>query len=260
MNRVFLVGAGPGDPELLTMKALRRLASADVVLYDSLVDARIISMASPSACLIDVGKRCGKHSASQREICDLLVAQALAGHVVVRLKGGDPMVFGRATEEMEALRAHGVSFEVIPGITAATAAAATLELSLSKRGVARSVHFLTGHGADGGLPAHDWVSLTKSCATLVVYMGSQTLGGMAAHFIEAGMAPDMPAIAIENASLAQQRTLYGTIATLPRLVERAMTTGPILIMIGEAMQAHDNPVTLDEIFNKAAVLGDLYVS
>ncbi|OYV61082.1 MAG: hypothetical protein B7Z71_05240, partial [Acidocella sp. 21-58-7] len=121
-------------------------------------------------------------------------------------------------------------------ITAATAAAATLELSLTKRGVARSLHFLTGHGADGGLPAHDWVSLTKSGGTLVVYMGSKTLGGMAAHFIEAGMEPDMPAIAIENASLAHQKSISGTIAMLPRLVENEALAGPVLIMIGEAMR------------------------
>jgi uroporphyrin-III C-methyltransferase len=258
MSRVFLIGAGPGDPELLTIKALRRLLSADVVLHDSLVDARIIGMASPAARLIDVGKRCGRHSASQSEICRLLVAEALAGHVVVRLKGGDPMVFGRASEEMEALRAHNISFEIIPGITAAMAAAAALELSLSKRGVARSVHFLTGHGAEGGLPAHDWVSLTKSGGTLVVYMGSQTLGGMAAHFIESGMEPDMPAIAVENASLAQQRTLRGTIATLPRLVEREATTGPILIMIGQALQeavpANYNAGAHAEISGKAATV------
>lgn len=251
MSHVFLIGAGPGDPELLTLKALRRLASADVVLYDSLVDVRILDMAPSAARLIDVGKRCGRHSASQSEICRLLVAEALAAQVVVRLKGGDPMVFGRATEEMDALRAHGIPFEIIPGVTAATAAAATLELSLTKRGVARSMHFLTGHGADGGLPAHDWVSLVKSGGTLVIYMGSQTLGGMAAHFIEAGMEPDMPAIAIENASLAQQRTLRGTIASLPRLVGRAAATGPILIMIGEAIRADDDANSLNEISNKA---------
>ncbi|OYV36406.1 MAG: uroporphyrinogen-III C-methyltransferase [Rhodospirillales bacterium 20-64-7] len=260
MSHVFLIGAGPGDPELLTIKALRRLASADVVLHDSLVDARIIGMAPPAARRIDVGKRCGRHSASQSEICSLLVAEALSGQVVVRLKGGDPMMFGRATEEIDALRAHGISFEIIPGITAATAAAATLELSLTKRGVARSVHFLTGHGAEGGLPAHDWVSLTKSGGTIVVYMGGQTLGGMAAHFIEAGMAPNMPAIAIENASLGSQRTLRGTIASLPRLVESEAPTGPILIMIGEAMHETYDASALDEISNKVAAASDLCFS
>jgi uroporphyrin-III C-methyltransferase/precorrin-2 dehydrogenase/sirohydrochlorin ferrochelatase/uroporphyrin-III C-methyltransferase len=232
--KVFLIGAGPGDPELLTLKACRLIRRAEVVLYDSLVDRRIVRMAR-RARRINVGKRCGKHSAPQAAICELLAAAALAGHVVVRLKGGDPMVFGRASEEMNALAAAGIEFEVVPGITAATAAAASLKLSLTRRGVARSVHFLTGHGAEGGLPAHDWVSLTKSGGTLVVYMGGQTLPGLAAHFIEAGMDPAMPAIAVENASLPNQRNIFGTIASLPRMVQAAACEGPTLVMIGQAL-------------------------
>ena len=145
------------------------------------------------------------------------------------------MVFGRATEEMNALQAAGLAFEVVPGITAATAAAASLQLSLTKRGVARSLHFLTGHGAEGGLPTHDWVSLTKSGGTLVVYMGGQTLPGLAAHFIEAGMPPDMPAVAVENASLEAQRNIFGTIASLPRMLQAAQCEGPTLVMIGQAL-------------------------
>jgi len=235
MTNIFLIGAGPGDPELLTLKAYRLIREADVVLYDSLVDRRILRMARRGARRIDVGKRCGKHSAAQVEICALLVAEGLAGHRVVRLKGGDPMVFGRASEEMAALEAAGLDYQVVPGVTAATAAAASLKLSLTKRGVARSLHFLTGHGAEGGLPAHDWVSLTKSGGTLVVYMGGQTLPGLAAHFIEAGMPPDMPAIAVENASLESQRNIYGTIASLPRMVMDAACEGPTLVMIGQAL-------------------------
>ncbi len=237
MTKVFLIGAGPGDPELLTLKAYRLIHQADVVLYDSLVDKRIVRMARRGARRIDVGKRCGKHSASQAAICELLVAEALAGHFVVRLKGGDPMVFGRATEEMNALEAAGIEFDVVPGITAATAAAASLKLSLTRRGVARSLHFLTGHGAEGGLPAHDWVSLTKSGGTLVVYMGGQTLPGLAAHFIEAGMDPAMPAIAVENASLPNQRNIFGTIASLPRMLVAAACEGPTLVMIGVSCQS-----------------------
>jgi uroporphyrin-III C-methyltransferase len=235
MTNIFLIGAGPGDPELLTLKAHRLIREADVVLYDSLVDKRIVRMARRGARRIDVGKRCGKHSAPQAAISRLLVAEGLSGRRVVRLKGGDPMVFGRATEEMLALAAAGLAFEVVPGITAATAAAATLQLSLTKRGVARSLHFLTGHGAEGGLPAHDWVSLTKSGGTLVVYMGGQTLPGLAAHFIEAGMPPDMPAIAVENASLESQRNIFGTIGSLPRMLQAAQCEGPTLVMIGQAL-------------------------
>ena len=129
----------------------------------------------------------------------MLVEHALAGNIVVRLKGGDPMIFGRVTEEIQALEDHGIAYEVIPGVTAASAAAASLGRSLTQREVARSVHFLTGHGAEDGLPAHDWVALTRAGGTLVIYMGRETLPGLAAHFIEAGMQPDMPAIAVENA-------------------------------------------------------------
>jgi uroporphyrin-III C-methyltransferase len=235
VTHVFLVGAGPGDPELLTLKAFRVLQDADVVLHDSLVDARVLDIARPGASRVDVGKRCGRHSRSQAEICDLLVAQALTGRNVVRLKGGDPMVFGRATEEMQTLAAHGIAFEIIPGITAATAAAASLGRSLTRRGIARSLHFLTGHGAQGGLPAHDWVSLTKSGGTLAVYMGGDTLPGLAAHFIEAGMDPAMPAIAIENVSLDDERVMQGTIGSLPKLVPHRDVHGPVLILVGQAL-------------------------
>lgn len=234
-NTVFLVGAGPGDPELLTLKALRLLKAANVILYDSLVDKRILALGRARARRIDVGKRCGKHAASQQAICDLLVAEALAGHVVVRLKGGDPTVFGRATEEIAALAAHGIAYELVPGITAATGAAASLGLSLTKRGIARSLHFLTGHGAEGGLPAHDWAALAKAGGTLVVYMGGQTVGGLAAHFIEAGMAPEMPAVAVENASLPGERVWVGSVASLPRVLDEAKPDGPVLLMIGEAL-------------------------
>ncbi len=236
MSRVFLVGAGPGDPELLTLKAARLIASAEVLLFDSLVDPRILAMANRAAKLIDVGKRCGRHSASQQQICDLLVVEALAGHIVVRLKGGDPMIFGRATEEMDALRAAGIGFEVVPGITAATAAASGLRLSLTQRGIARSLHVLTGHGAEGGLPGHDWVALTKSGGTLAIYMGGETLPGLAAHFIEAGMEPAMPAILIENASLLEERHIAATIATLPGMHAARGASGPVLILIGEALR------------------------
>jgi uroporphyrin-III C-methyltransferase len=201
-------------------------------------------MAGPGARLIDVGKRCGRASAAQAEICRLLVAEALAGQMVVRLKGGDPMVFGRASEEMDALRAHGIGFEVVPGITAATAAAAALGLSLTRRGIARSLHFLTGHGAEDGLPAHDWVSLTKSGGTLVVYMGGQTLNGLASHFIEAGMAPEMPAVAVENASLPNQRFYKATIARLPSIVAEASPSGPVLVLIGQALHEEDALATV----------------
>ncbi len=234
MTKIFLVGAGPGDPELLTLKALRALQTATIVLHDSLIGPEILDFA-PQAELVDVGKRCGRHSTPQAEICRLLVEAAQAGHIVVRLKGGDPMVFGRATEEMDALRAHGLAFEVIPGVTTATAAAASLQRSLTQRGIARTLHFLTGHGAEDGLPAHDWVALAQAGGTLAVYMGAKTLPGLASHLIEAGMRTDMPAVAIENVSRSTERVLGGTVATLPRGLANAKLAGPVLLLIGQAL-------------------------
>ncbi len=232
--RVFLVGAGPGDPELLTVKAARLLAGAGIVLHDSLVDPRILAMA-PHAEMIDVGKRCGKRSTAQAAINDLLIEVARTGRRVVRLKGGDPMIFGRATEEMAALEAAGIDYEVVAGVTAAAAAAASLKLSLTKRVVARSLHFITGHGAEGGLPAHDWAALARAGGTLAVYMGGRTVGGLAAHFIEAGMAPETPAVAVESASLAGQKVWTGTVGSLPRALDAKEVAGPLLLLIGRAM-------------------------
>jgi uroporphyrin-III C-methyltransferase/precorrin-2 dehydrogenase/sirohydrochlorin ferrochelatase/uroporphyrin-III C-methyltransferase len=241
--QVYLTGAGPGDPELLTLKAARLIAAADVILHDSLVDARIIALARPGATCIDVGKRCGLRSTSQEDINRLLVEYARAGNIVVRLKGGDPMIFGRATEEFQALDAYNIPYEIIPGVTAATAAAAALGLSLTRRKIARSVHFLTGHGAEDGLPAHDWVALSRAGGTLVIYMGRDTVSGLAAHLIEAGMPPDMPAAAVENVSLPDQHILLGTIASLPRCIRARGGNAPTLILVGEALD-NENKVGL----------------
>jgi uroporphyrin-III C-methyltransferase len=246
MTKVFLVGAGPGDPELLTRKAYRLLETAEVVLHDSLVDRRIIDLCRREALRIDVGKRCGRHATSQRQIGELLCHHALAGRMVVRLKGGDPMIFGRASEEMAALAEQGIACEIVPGVTAATAAAAALQCSLTQRGVARSLHFLTGHGAEGGLPAHDWVALTKTGGTLVIYMGGETLAGIASHFIEAGMPPSMPAVAIENISLPNERVFSSGIAGLSGLVGAAKPAGPLLVMIGAALYEAKQSAALAE--------------
>jgi uroporphyrin-III C-methyltransferase len=233
-GRVYLAGAGPGDPELLTLKALRVLQRADVILHDSLVGAAILELAGDDAVRIDVGKRCGQHSAPQAEINRLLVEYALAGKNVVRLKGGDPMIFGRAAEELQALQAHGIAYEIIPGVTAASAASASLGLSLTRRKIARSVHFLTGHGAEDGLPAHDWAALTRAGGTLVIYMGKETLPGLVAHLIEAGMGPFTPAIAVENATLPNERTTRATLSTLARALGEP--GGPVVILTGEALR------------------------
>ncbi len=232
---VHLVGAGPGDPELLTLKAARLLAQADVILHDSLVDPRILDLRHDGALLVDAGKRCGKRSATQDWINATLVQHALAGAKVVRLKGGDPMLFGRADEELAVLEAHGIPYEVVPGVTAACAAAAALSLSLTKRNVSRALHLLTAHGADGELPAHDWVALARRGGTLAIYMGARRFAAAAAHLIEAGMQPGMAAIAIENASLPGERIFRGTVAALPGLLQRQRPDGPVLILIGAAL-------------------------
>lgn len=236
MSRVVLAGAGPGDPDLLTVKTLRLLQTASVVLHDSLVSDEILALANPAARLIDVGKRCFRHSATQAEICALLVREARATPgIVLRLKGGDPMIFGRATEEMAALEEAGIEYEIIPGITAALAAAATLQRSLTQRMVSRAVHFVAGHTAEGDIPAHDFAGLAQRGGTLALYMGAQTLGGFAAHLLEAGLDPATPALAIENVSRPDERVLAASIGTLPARLRAQAGEGPVLILIGEAM-------------------------
>src|SRR3954470_14757078 len=175
-GRASLVGAGPGDPELLTIKAVRALQSADVVLYDKLIDPRVLDLAPARARRIDVGKRCGRHAMSQAAINRLLVQHVRTGAHVVRLKGGDPFVFGRGGEELEALREAGAEVEVVPGITAALATAARLRMPLTHRGTSRSLHLITAHGRDEeGVPQHDWRALAAAGGTLAVYMGARTL-------------------------------------------------------------------------------------
>ena len=233
--KVYLAGAGPGAADLLTLKVLRLLERADIVLHDSLIGPDVLALANPRAALIDVGKRCGGKASPQAEICRLLVEAAHSGARVLRLKGGDPMIFGRATEEMEALRAAGIPFEVVPGVTAASAAAAALAASLTRRDISRAVHFLAAHGSEGGLPPHDWAALAAAGGTLAVYMGVRTLPVLAARLTAAGMSPDMPAAAVENVSLPGQRIWRASLGTLPGLLAQAAPGGPVLLLIGEAL-------------------------
>ncbi|MDE1145936.1 MAG: uroporphyrinogen-III C-methyltransferase [Azospirillaceae bacterium] len=234
-GRASLVGAGPGDPELLTLKALRRIEAADVVLYDKLVDPRILDLAPAHARRIDVGKRCGQHAMSQAAINRLIVSHAQAGSHVVRLKGGDPMVFGRAGEELAALEAAGVPAEVVPGITVACAAAASMAMPLTQRGYSCSLHFITGHGADEVLPPHDWNALAACDGTIAIYMGSRTLAAVTRQLLAAGVSPATPAIAVENATLATERRLPGTLADIAAVVTAANVTGPTLVLVGRVV-------------------------
>jgi uroporphyrin-III C-methyltransferase/precorrin-2 dehydrogenase/sirohydrochlorin ferrochelatase len=233
---VLLVGAGPGDPELLTLKAVRVLQSADVVLFDDLVPSAIVEMARREAARITVGKRGHKPSCGQDEISALLVKLAREGKKVVRLKGGDPTIFGRANEEIEALRAAGIPFEIVPGITAASGAAAAAGVSLTERDVARRVQFITAHTKEGRLPDDlDWQALADARATTAVYMGVKTLPMLIERLLASGISPSTPALFVESASRAEERVIAASLLDLPAKVAAAGPSGPGLVLIGRAL-------------------------
>jgi uroporphyrin-III C-methyltransferase len=230
---VWLVGAGPGDPELLTVKALRVLQAADVVVHDGLVSDEILDLAPATAQRISVAKRKSRHSYSQDEINRMLVAFALDGLSVVRLKGGDPFIFGRGGEELEACRAAGVDCHIVPGVTAALAAGASAGAPLTHRGSAQAVTFVTGHAAKGGEPDLDWESLARANQTVVIYMGLSMAAPIAARLMAAGRAGSTPALIVENASRADERRVVTTLAGLAEAAARL--SGPALLIVGEAM-------------------------
>ncbi len=233
-GHVWLVGAGPGAEDLLTLRAQRVMMEADVIVYDALVPQAIVDMGRRDAERISVGKRKGCHSKSQEEINDLLVALAGDGKRVVRLKSGDPLVYGRAAEEMAALREAGISYEIVPGITSAFAAAADFELPLTLRGVASSLIFTTGHDLTGDvLP--DWASLAISGATIAVYMGRTVAASVAERLMQAGLPAETTVAVIENASRRDRRLLHGTLKDLPGLQSRNELTGPVMVIIGDAV-------------------------
>ncbi|MDK4735847.1 siroheme synthase CysG [Rhizobium sp. CNPSo 3490] len=233
-GHVWLVGAGPGAEDLLTLRAQRVMMEADVIVYDALVPQTIVDMGRRDAERLSVGKRKGCHSKSQEEINELLVELGRQGKRVVRLKSGDPLVYGRAGEEMAALRAAGVTYEVVPGITSAFAAAADFELPLTLRGVASSLVFTTGHDLTGDvLP--DWASLAVSGATIAVYMGRTVAASVAERLMQAGIPTETTVAVIENASRTERRLLHGTLADLPDLQHRDELTGPVMVIIGDAV-------------------------
>ncbi|RUM25704.1 uroporphyrinogen-III C-methyltransferase [Rhizobium vallis] len=233
-GHVWLVGAGPGAEDLLTLRAQRVMMEADVIVYDALVPQAIVDMGRRDAERLSVGKRKGCHSKSQEEINDLLVDLGRQGKRVVRLKSGDPLVYGRAGEEMAALRAAGITYEVVPGITSAFAAAADFELPLTLRGVASSLVFTTGHDLTGDvLP--DWASLAVSGATIAVYMGRTVAASVAERLMQAGIPSETTVAVIENASRTERRLLHGTLADLPDLQHRDELTGPVMVIIGDAV-------------------------
>ena len=232
-GKVFLVGAGPGDIELLTLKAARLLAAADVVLIDDLAGDEVLSLC-PQARVIHVGKRGGCKSTPQSFIEKLLVREARAGHMVVRLKGGDVSLFARASEEIAALEEAGIEFEVVPGVTAGLAAAAALKSSLTHRDHAHGVAFITAHGAEGAeLP---WNALAHSGLTLVVYMGVARAASLQASLLGGGLHGNTPVIAVENASRADTRSVCSTVATMVDDFALHLLKSPAVLVIGEAMR------------------------
>lgn len=238
-GQVTLVGAGPGDPELLTIKAQRALMTADVIVVDRLVDPRVVELARRDARRIHVGKipyaagAEARLSTSQEAINAILMREALAGNRVVRLKGGDPFVFGRAVEEIEAVEAAGIPVTIVPGVTAALAAAANARLPITERGKRRSLTIMTGQTRDG--PAeHDWAALARAGQTLAVYMGVKAGPDIAAKLIEAGLAPTTPISIVENASLPAEKTATGALQDIGELLASSGITGPAILFIGVA--------------------------
>jgi uroporphyrin-III C-methyltransferase / precorrin-2 dehydrogenase / sirohydrochlorin ferrochelatase len=231
---VTLVGAGPGDPELLTLRAVRALQSADIILLDALVAPAILDFARREAKKMLVGKTGHGPSCKQEEINALMVTLACSGKRVVRLKGGDPMIFGRATEEIAACRAAGIPVEVVPGISAAQGAASRLGVSLTHRARARRLQYVTGHGADGQLPADiDWQSIADPGATTIVYMPAKTLAAFSATAIARGINAATPAVAVINATRADEAVVAATIADLPTRLAATAIAGPAVVMIGQ---------------------------
>lgn len=231
---VWLVGAGPGDPDLLTRKAEQLLRAASVVFYDALVGPDVLALVPQGTRLVSVGKRSGRHSKDQQTIDALLVGAALEGERVVRLKGGDPSIFGRSQEELGACRAAGVPVRICPGVTAASAAAASLGTSLTLRGLARRVTFVTAHMRAGEELELDWQSLADPQASVVVYMGKQAAGVVADGLMAAGLGGDTPVALVENASLPDERTFRTRLDLLPIAARTALGNGPALLLIGEA--------------------------
>ena len=234
---VYLVGAGPGDPDLLTLRAARLIESATVLVHDGLVSDDILAMAPASARLISVAKQRARHTLPQEDINALLIREALAGVDVVRLKGGDPLIFGRGGEEADDVKAHGIAVEIVPGISAANGAASASHIPLTHRDHASIVSFVAGQCK--GLTDQDWSGLAGKGRTLVIYMGVKTAPQIAEKLMDDGLTPDAPVAVIENAARADMRVVRGSLDALPDLVEAHAIKSPALIVIGDVTAAND---------------------
>ncbi len=241
-GKVWLVGAGPGDPDLLTLRAARLIMRAEVIVHDALVDPRILALVSPSARLVSAAKRRSRHTMPQHAINALLVAEARAGREVVRLKGGDPFIFGRGGEEVEACREAGVAVEVVPGITAAMGAAAAAQLPLTHRDAASVVSFVAGQCK--GLTEQNWAGLAGAGRTLVIYMGVANADAIARKLIADGLAPDTPLAVVENAARPEMRVLRAHLAALSQVIASKGVQGPAIIVIGAITARGENDLRM----------------
>ena len=239
IGTIYLVGAGPGDPDLLTLRAARLIESARLIVHDGLVDRSILALARPDAELVSVAKSRSKHTLPQEEINALMVREARAGRDVVRLKGGDPLIFGRGGEEAEAAHACGVPVEIVPGISAANGAAAAAQIALTHRDASSIVSFVAGQCK--GLKDQDWTGLAGFGRTLVIYMGVKTAPLIAEKLMEDGLSPEMPVAVIENAARPEMRVFRAPLAGLPDLVSREGVRSPALIVIGEVAARSSDP-------------------
>jgi uroporphyrin-III C-methyltransferase len=236
-GRVYLVGAGPGDPDLLTLRAAKLLRVADVVVYDNLVSAEVLDCVGPAAERVFAGKERGHHHMVQDEINELLVRHAREGRVVVRLKGGDPFVFGRGGEELQALAAAGIDFEVVPGITAACGVSSYAGIPLTHRDYAQTCLFVTGHLKNGSSDL-DWVALARPRQTVVIYMGLAALPQICARLVEHGLPAAHPAAVVQSGTTADQRVVTGTLSDLVDRVAAAGLSSPCLVIVGEVVRLH----------------------
>ena len=237
-GEVWLVGAGPGDPDLLTFKALRLMQHADVVLYDRLVGPGILELSRRDAERVNVGKSPGNHALTQDEITALMIRLAREGNRVLRLKGGDPFIFGRGGEELEDVARAGIPVQVVPGITAAAGCGACAGIPLTHRDHAQSVVFVTAHGA-GGVLGHDWTKLARPGQTVVIYMGLGSLGQITSSALAQGVDPDLPVAVIDNGSRQNQTVLTATLDTIEAIADKAELRGPALIVMGHVVSMRD---------------------
>lgn len=235
---LYLVGGGPGDPELLTLRAVRLLENAQVVVYDHLVSNAVLDFASPSAEMIYAGKRRNEHTMRQEQINALLVKLVQEGKQVVRLKGGDPFIFGRGGEELQALAVHGLAFEVVPGVTAASGVSSYAGIPLTHRDYAQSCLFVTGHLKNGTADL-DWPSLVRLRQTVVIYMGLSGLPDICRQMMLHGASPGLPVAVVQDGSIPTQKTVTGTLTNMAERVAQAGLRSPCLTIIGEVVKLHD---------------------